>query len=356
VRVFGAKVPRGLPGHSIPTLSRGRLQAFGVDPGYAYYWEQVSFAFAAMPWLTAFRPNIIHVSDVVVANALLRLRAIGPRSARIVFTNGGRISPEHLTDYDHVHAVTPEQWTVARNAGLVEERLTMLPLGVWTKEHAPGLDDRRMMRRRLGLSPTAPVAISVASLDASVKRLDYVIREFGRSQAAEWTLLCLGHRTSETVELEQLARAVAPGRVIFKTALPEDVPGYLAAADLFILASRNEGFGLALVEAMAAGLPAIARDVPSLRYIVADDMQLAPLLEPGALAERLVGQTELSRRSTGRRNQERARTNFDWRELAAGYVAMYERTLQRPVKSTARPLIPQWISSRVSARGSSGDR
>lgn len=49
-----------------------------------------------------------------------------------------------------------------------------------------------------------------------------------------------------------------------------DVPSIMKAADIFVLSSKWEGFGLVAVEAMAAGLPVIVSDVPGLRDVVKD--------------------------------------------------------------------------------------
>ena len=49
----------------------------------------------------------------------------------------------------------------------------------------------------------------------------------------------------------------------------EDIPGILAAAEVFVLSTRSESFGLAVAEAMAAGLPVVASDVPALAELFA---------------------------------------------------------------------------------------
>jgi phosphatidylinositol alpha-1,6-mannosyltransferase len=61
-------------------------------------------------------------------------------------------------------------------------------------------------------------------------------------------------------ELEALARAIGVAeRVVFKGYVShEELPGFLAACDIFIRPSRTEGFGASFTEAMAAGLPIIA--------------------------------------------------------------------------------------------------
>ncbi|MEV6307761.1 glycosyltransferase [Streptomyces sp. NPDC051840] len=71
----------------------------------------------------------------------------------------------------------------------------------------------------------------------------------------------------------------------------DDVPGALAASSVFVQSSRGEGFPLALLEAMASGVPCAAFDcAPGVREIVRDgeDGLLAPAGDIGALADRLL--------------------------------------------------------------------
>ena len=90
------------------------------------------------------------------------------------------------------------------------------------------------------------------------------------------------------------ARAArAPRRRTGSTLLGErhDVPELLAAADIFVLASRSEGAPLSILEAMAAGLPVVASDVGGVAELVADGETglLVPAGDAAALAPPLAG-------------------------------------------------------------------
>ncbi|MBF0244531.1 MAG: glycosyltransferase [Planctomycetes bacterium] len=71
-------------------------------------------------------------------------------------------------------------------------------------------------------------------------------------------------------ELRELSKRLkVDGRVHFRGYV-EDMVGYLSGIDLFVLGSHYEGFGLVLVEAMAASLPVVATDVGGVKEVVED--------------------------------------------------------------------------------------
>ena len=97
-------------------------------------------------------------------------------------------------------------------------------------------------------------------------------------------LLIAGRSGNSSNELEQFRdQADLTGRVHF-LGHQDDVPEILAAADLFVLPSRYEGFPGAVLEAMALGLPIIATNIPALQEIV-EAGRNALLVEPAAPTE-----------------------------------------------------------------------
>ena len=105
-------------------------------------------------------------------------------------------------------------------------------------------------------------------------------------------------------------------------ARPQDA---LAKIGLLVLPSEAEGFGLVLIEAMAAGVPVIATDAPGIRDVVRQEVNglLVPVGDPAALAaaiERVVGDSDLRQRliEEGLRT---VREQYTWERVIPQYRA-----------------------------------
>jgi glycosyltransferase involved in cell wall biosynthesis len=122
-------------------------------------------------------------------------------------------------------------------------------------------------------------------------------------------------------------------KVIFTGAIAHDrLPEYLWGADLFVLMSTVESFGLPVVEAMAAGVPVIVSDTSSLPEIAGDAALTAPPQAPSRLAAEMI--RVLSDRELARQMRERGinrARSFDWTETAARAVDLFNRVGGRDV-------------------------
>jgi glycosyltransferase involved in cell wall biosynthesis len=110
-----------------------------------------------------------------------------------------------------------------------------------------------------------------------------------------------------------------------------DVPSFLHAIDVFAFASRSEGFGQVVIEAMAAGKPVVASRIAPLTEIVVDGETglWAELENPKSFAEKilwLLSHPEESR-AMGRRGKERVYTLFSASRMVEETVCVYEATL-----------------------------
>jgi phosphatidyl-myo-inositol alpha-mannosyltransferase len=145
--------------------------------------------------------------------------------------------------------------------------------------------------------------------------------------------------------------ALAPDvrrRVHMLGAVPhEQVPSYFRASDLYIgPATGQESFGIVLVEAMAAGLPVVASDIPGYREVARPgrDGLLVPPGDATALAnavQRVLEQPALARRlsEAGRRRA----VEFSWERVMARLETIYDEALEiglegeQVAKAVARP-------------------
>jgi glycosyltransferase involved in cell wall biosynthesis len=131
-------------------------------------------------------------------------------------------------------------------------------------------------------------------------------------------------------KLKQQAAAIAPAaRVIFTGLLrgPERI-GPLVDADVFALPSEHENFGIAVIEALAAGTPVVVSDHVGLaQEVVSNQVGSATSLAPPAIAAAL--DHWLSRRHAIPRPfsvaRAYARRSFAWHRIAASWLQHYER-------------------------------
>ena len=105
---------------------------------------------------------------------------------------------------------------------------------------------------------------------------------------------------------------------------PADIHEYYAIADVFVTSSTREGLGIAGLEAMAAGLPVVATDVPGLREIVAEGTTglLVPPSAPDRLANAML-RTVAMNEPYGTNGHERAAAIFDIRRTVSSYHHLY---------------------------------
>ena len=126
----------------------------------------------------------------------------------------------------------------------------------------------------------------------------------------------------------------SPSDVVFAGYVAaEDLPRYYQACDVFCAPNTGqESFGIVLLEAMAAGAPIVASDIPGYRDVVSDGEQglLVEPKNPGAIADavlRLLANPEL-RANMRRTGQDNARA-YDWPRVATEVLDYYFEVLAR---------------------------
>jgi glycosyltransferase involved in cell wall biosynthesis len=204
-----------------------------------------------------------------------------------------------------------------------EPRVEAIPNGVPVPEIA--------WRRRTDWR-AAPHAIFVGRL-APEKGLDTLVDAWPlvRSRYSKARLILIGEgplRLGLEERVRTLGMTLGPGQTVELPGPVADPTETLRGADLFILPSREEGMSIALLEAMALGIPLVASSIPGNRRIVGDFKhgRLSPPDDPEALARVIIDQWDnfdrafhMSRAARSRVDQE-----FSIQSVARKHLALFE--------------------------------
>ena len=177
------------------------------------------------------------------------------------------------------------------------------------------------------------VVIGTAAGLRAVKNLPRLVRAFAAMSHREARLVIVGEGPeSERIAAEARARGV--GTRLLMPGFLADPARWIGHFDVFALSSDSEQFPISLVEAMAAGLPAVATAVGDVSSIVADDNRpliVEPSDEAGfaAALDSLADQPRL-RRAIGAANRARASAEYDEKKMIAAYARLYGEAIGRP--------------------------
>ena len=123
-------------------------------------------------------------------------------------------------------------------------------------------------------------------------------------------------------EWDDLAASLAVSPVVLGPVDHEELPGLVAGAAAFAFPSTKEGFGLAAMEALAAGVPVVVRDLPVLREVFGSAVGYGT--DPASLAAALlqaIKEPDPVRAATGRE----LAASHTWSRAAALHVDFYAR-------------------------------
>lgn len=246
-----------------------------------------------------------------------------------------------VREADRILASTPEEaahleWLY----GAAPERVRIVPPGVAATAFRP-LPKARA-RAALGLG-NRTVALFLGRLqplkgpDVAVRAVAAAVRRDPRA-AGDLVLAVVGGPSGpDRMQAGQILRLAGElgiaDRVRLFAPRPHDrLPEVYAAADVVLVPSRSESFGLVALEAQACGVPVIAASVGGLRTVVADGRtgSLVPGHDPRDHAERLLavlGDPELARRMSTAAVLHAAR--FSWEATAEGIMRVYGELVPR---------------------------
>ncbi|MEW2547835.1 glycosyltransferase [Streptomyces sp. NPDC047002] len=213
-----------------------------------------------------FAARLAGVRAVVATEHSLGARQIEGRplsaGARALYLAGERLGSATVAVSDTV-ARRLERW------GVRHDRIHVVPNGIEAARFGYDAKARRATRERLGLPQGAFVVGGVGRLTRG-KRFDTLVRAVAELPGAR--LLLVGEGPERDALLSVARRRGAADRLVLTGACEDppsapsalSLPALLSAMDVFVSPSPDEAFGLAVVEALAAGLPVLHVTCPAL--------------------------------------------------------------------------------------------
>ena len=294
-------------------------------PRAAYQIEQWTFARSLIQAIAKgeINPSVIYFCDTVVGTMLWKYRERCGKKWRQIFHNGAPF-PGPISFANVVHHLTPVTMPDG-SPGSESQEHKLIPLPLSLRIDLLSTESKLESRARLNLPMGRTIVLSVGAVNRSHKRMDYVIREFARLSDPTMMLLIVGQFEAETVGIQKLAndliRSKDGCRIV--TAQPFEMSDYYQAADVFVLASLKEGFGLVYVEALAHGLPVVADRNPTTEFVVSNSGTLADLSKDGELTQILSATKYHSgTHSPDVLQAERFQRSFSWDGLIDSYLKL----------------------------------
>ncbi|WP_216898343.1 MSMEG_0565 family glycosyltransferase [Nocardia alni] len=283
----------------------------------------------------AFTPDeydIVHAQDCISANAV-------DRCIRTIHHLDAFTTPELARC--HERAVITPYARICVSAAVAREvcagwglRPTVIPNGVQYDRFADAAGDdpeivgaRDEWRRRLGR-----YVLAVGGIEPRKGSTD-LLEAFAllRREHPDLNLVFAGGETlfdyhDYRRRFDERAAKLGIGPEVLGPVAHHQLPSLVAAADVLPFLSIKEGFGLAAMEALAAGVPVVARELPVLREIFRDTVDYAATHEQMA-----AGMARALRPDSGRIDRGRAlAAEFTWERAALAHVDFYRRHPTRP--------------------------
>jgi len=228
--------------------------------------EQVSFAFGFILHIIRFKPDVIWLQEISLAQWLLKFRRWFGFSYKIAFCDGAPVGHHLAKSFDHIIFLHEYARLDALKDAVPDTMISVIPhVSVMPATYT----EKSKAKKHFNIPQDNFVILCVAAWNTHHKRIDYLIEEVAlliKTGQNNITLLLCGQPEKEAASLKALAESKKINAV-WKTLSSEELAIAYNAADVFVLPSLTEGLGAVLIEAGFHNLPVICHHHDPAKFI-----------------------------------------------------------------------------------------
>jgi len=304
-------------------------------PGFSGVARAVSFARHTARLLAGRSYDIVHSHERGYCQDILTLHCFSHRQGLEQYSWLRRLDQKYLSPRNLLYLwlegrQMASPWLVAVSGAIAEdvrrhygrtENIAVIPPGVDTEFFHPARVGalRATVRREEGIGDRELAVLFVGS-EFRRKGLDLLIPAL----APEMRLLVVGRGENHDHYRRLADRCGLTGRVAF-AGLSGDVQRWYAAADVLVLPSRSEAFGMSVLEAMACGLPVIVSGNSGVASLVRHGENGYLAKEPAELAGLLQGLAALEERQRLGGAARMTAEEYSWQRVTDDHEELYRR-------------------------------
>lgn len=306
---------------SVPKRGTWLNRFLGMIRGYNVYWEQVWFMIRLAIYLFKNAKQF----DVVYTQEYVHLIGMGTLKRRlkwdfeIVYCEGFvSKSPTRVKYADGLHEINKGNFErispIAEKKGIPVKLIPHFFDPIW-EDHA---EDKGVIEEINLFKSTSRMLLYVGPTELAEKNFKR-IEEAVRGLDESWCLLICGDVPEERIvslntQVKSRAMSVYVSHAIMQRVYP--------MADLFVLPSIEEAFGIATIEAMGHGIPVLLHDSAHSRWLCQDSEQCADMTKPGAILEYIskIENVDSFKTDKGHQNQMNFLSSFTWEQVRDDYL------------------------------------
>jgi glycosyltransferase involved in cell wall biosynthesis len=298
-------------------------------------------------WVGMELKKIQNVKQVHTYHSLGAVKYTSVTTIPLIASTRLNVEKTVLETAERIVATSPQEKEHMRSLVSTKGNIDIIPCG--TDIHRFGAIEQQTARQQLGIATESKVVFYVGRFDQR-KGIETLVRAVGQSQLRDQADLKLiiggGSRPgqSDGIERDRIESIVAQLGMSDFTVFPgrlddEILPVYYTAADVCVVPSHYEPFGLVAIEAMACGTPVVASDVGGLQYTVVPEETglLAPPQDEVAFAaaiDRILSDPDY-RNKLGQAARKRVETKFSWAGVAQQLSDLYTKLIEESATVSA---------------------